>query len=214
MADTKAQPTEAKKEGGQTALTQRERDRGTLRRWDQGYGGIGSPFELFDRMSDEMDRWWDRVSRDFGFPRRFGLSRSPWSGGSPSSGGGWSSAGRASLWAPRVEAFQKGDRFIVRAELPGLKKEDVDVELTDDALTIRGERHDEQQEEREGYYHSEREYGQFHRTIPLPEGVIGESASASFRDGVLEVTMQAAPSEANRGRKLEIKEGTQQEQKK
>ena len=87
MADTKAQPTETKKEGGQTALTQRERDRGTLRRLDQGYGGISSPFELFDRMSDEMDRWWDRVSRDFGFPRRFGLSRSPWSGGSPLSGG-------------------------------------------------------------------------------------------------------------------------------
>jgi len=95
-----------------------------------------------------------------------------------------------------------------------LKKDDIDVELTDDALTIRGERHDEHQEEREGYYHSEREYGQFHRTIQLPEGVIGESANASFRDGVLEVTMQAAPSEANRGRKLEIKEGSQHEPRK
>ena len=90
----------------------------------------------------------------------------------------------------------------------------MEVELTDDALTIRGERHEERQEEREGYFHSERQYGQFHRTIPLPEGVIVESANASFRDGVLEVSMQAAPSEANRGRKLEIKDTSHQEPKK
>jgi len=63
-------------------------------------------------------------------------------------------------------------------------------------------------------YHSEREYGEFYRTIPLLDGVIGQSARASFRDGVLEVTMQAAPSEANRGRKLDIKDGPQPEQKK
>ena len=197
MADTKSQPTETRKQTGQT-LTPRERDRGTLRRRDSGFGGIHSPYDVFDRVSEEMDRWWDRIARDFGSPHRSWLSRGPWRSG-----------GRESLWAPRVEAFQKGDQFIVRAELPGLKKEDVDVELTDDALTIRGERREEHQEEREGYYHSEREYGQFHRTIALPEGVIGESAQALFRDGVLEVTMQAAPSEANRGRKLEIKEGTQ-----
>jgi len=202
MADTKSQPTETRKESGQ-ALASRERDRGAVRRWESGFGGVSSPFDLFDRMSEEMDRWWNRMSRDFGAPRRSWLSRGP-----------WSSSAREGLWAPRVEAFQKGDRFIVRAELPGLRKEDVEVELTDEALTIRGERREEHQEEREGYYHSEREYGQFHRTIPLPEGVIGESANASFHDGVLEVTMQAAPSEANRGRKLEIKEGTQHEAKK
>ena len=197
MADTKSHPTETRKETGQT-LTPRERDRGTLRRRESGFGGVNSPYDMFDRVSEEMDRWWDRIARDFGGPRRSWLSRSPWGTG-----------GREHGWAPRVEAFQKGDRFIVRAELPGLKKEDVDVELTDEALTIRGERREEHEEEREGYYHSEREYGQFHRTIALPDGVIGESAHASFRDGVLEVTMQAAPSEANRGRKLEIKEGAQ-----
>jgi HSP20 family protein len=203
MADTKAQPTETKKETAQSTLTPRERDRGTFRRWEPGVGAVSSPFDLFDRVSNEMDRLWDRVSRDFGFPRRSWLSRGPWSGG-----------GGETIWQPRIEAFQKGDRFIIRAELPGLKKDDVDVELTDETLTIRGERHDEHQEEREGYYHSEREYGSFYRTIPLPEGVITESAQATFRDGVLEVSMPAAPSEANRGRKLEIKEGAHQEQKK
>jgi HSP20 family protein len=123
--------------------------------------------------------------------------------------------GREGIWSPRVEAIQKGDRFIVRADLPGLKKDDVQVELTDEALTIHGERQEEHQEEREGYFHSEREYGQFHRTIPLPEGVITESARASFRNGVLEISMQSAPSSVNRGRRIEIKDESQSgEQKK
>ncbi|HKE82306.1 MAG TPA: Hsp20/alpha crystallin family protein [Vicinamibacterales bacterium] len=103
---------------------------------------------------------------------------------------------------------------MVRADLPGLKKDDVNVELTDDAITIRGERREEKQEEREGFWRSEREYGQFHRSIPLPEGVIAESAEATFNNGVLEVSMQAAPEEANRGRKIEIKEKSGSEQKK
>jgi HSP20 family protein len=155
-----------------------------------------------DRMSEEMDRWFDRATRGFG-QLRPGLLRSS-----------FGSQRRQGLWYPKVEAFQKADSFIVRADLPGLKKEDLEVDLTDDAVTIRGERRDEHQEEGEGYWRSEREYGQFHRTIPLPEGVIGESAKATFRDGVLEITMQAAPAEANRGRRLEIKDASSEGQKK
>jgi HSP20 family protein len=112
------------------------------------------------------------------------------------------------LWAPRIEAFQKNDQYIVRADLPGLKKDEVQVELTDEALTIRGERREQKEEEREGYYHSEREYGQFYRSIPLPEGVITESAKASFNNGVLEISMQAPPAET-RSRRLEIQEASE-----
>src|SRR5205823_11487267 len=115
---------------------------------------LSSPFALMDRMTDEMDQVFGRMFSDLGWPRRSRLSRDLFG----------SSAGERP-WAPRVEAFQKGDRFIVRADLPGLKRDDVQVELAENALTIRGERHEEQEEEREGYYHSEREYGQFYRTI-------------------------------------------------
>jgi HSP20 family protein len=174
------------------ALSRQNEGRG-MRRWDPAFGGITSPFELMDRMTQEMDRWFDRLTGSSGFPRALGLSRTPLAGR------------RLESWIPRIEAGQKGDQFVVRADLPGLKKEDVDVEVTDEAITIRGERRDEQQEEREGYWRSEREYGQFFRTIPLPEGAIAENANASFRDGVLEITMPCAPSEANRGRRLEIK---------
>ncbi len=108
------------------------------------------------------------------------------------------------LWTPQIETFQRGDRFIVRADLPGMKKEDVDIELTDDSLTIEGERREEQEEDRGGYYRSERTYGHFYRVVPLPEGAITESAKANFDNGVLEVTIQAPPREVSRKRKLEI----------
>ena len=147
-------------------------------------------------MTEEMDRVFDHMWRDFGFPRR---SRS-----------GLVGFGREGTFAPRVEAFQKGDRFIVRADLPGMNKDDVQVEITEDALTIHGERRSESKEDREGYYRNECEYGEFYRTIPLPEGVISESAQASFKNGVLEVSLQAPPAEANRGRRIEVKgEGTE-----
>lgn len=201
MADTKAEQAQGRRQSGQ-GLAPRERDTRGMRRWESGSATFGSPFELMDRMGEEMDRWWGRMFGDVGFPRRSMRS------------GGFGSPAAQGLWAPRIEAFQKGDRFIVRAELPGMKKDDVQVELTDEALTIHGERREEHEEEREGYYHSERQYGQFQRTVPLPEGVITESANASFRDGVLEVTMQAPPSEANRGRKLEIKDAAAGDMKK
>jgi HSP20 family protein len=194
MADAKTNQPENRT---QAVSREKQGTRGDVQRWGAPQGWLSSPFELMDRMSEEMDRAFNRMFRDFGVSRgmpRLGALR------------GW---GGEQLWSPRIEAFQKGDQFIVRAELPGMKKDDVHVELTDDALTLQGERHQEREEQREGMYHTEREYGRFYRTIPLPEGVIGESAKASFRDGVLEVTMQAAPAEANRGRRLEITEGTE-----
>jgi HSP20 family protein len=202
MAETKSEKqTERSQDTKQSDRTLARQGEGYgLRRWDPAFA---NPFEIMERMSEEMDRWFDRATRGFGLSRP-ASSRSPFS----------SHAREGGLWFPRVEAFQKNDSFIVRADLPGLKKEDLDVDLTDDAVTIRGERRDEHQEQREGYWRSEREYGQFHRTIPLPEGVIAESAKATFRDGVLEIHMQAAPAEANRGRRLEIKDGDAEGQKK
>jgi HSP20 family protein len=197
MAESKTNRPDTGKETGQ-ALSRQDRDRSALQRRQSEGGWLSSPFALMDRMTDEMDYMFDRVFRDFGLAPRARMSR-----------GLFGSSARDSSWAPRIEAVQKGDRFIVRADLPGLKKDDVQVELAENALTIRGERHEQHEEERDGYFHSEREYGQFYRSVPLPEGVIAESAQASFRNGVLEVTMQAPPAEATRGRRLEIKDESQ-----
>jgi HSP20 family protein len=83
----------------------------------------------------------------------------------------------------------------------------MNVEVTDDMLTITGERREERDETREGYRHSERHYGRFSRSIPLPEGINAEEVQATFQNGVLEVTMPA-PRREQRGRRIEIQERT------
>ena len=110
------------------------------------------------------------------------------------------------VWAPQVEVLEKNGQSIVRADLPGLDKNDVKVEVTDDGLTIRGERKQESEEKKEGYYRSERCYGSFYRLIPLPEGVQGDRASASFKNGVLEVTMPTPTKEMKPARQVPVRD--------
>ena len=126
---------------------------------------------LIDWFADEMDRLFD----DFGI----GRNRMPWWGQT------WlaSPNPETNIWAPNVEVVQRNSELVVRADLPGLNKEDVKVEVTDDTITIQGERRREQEEERGGVYRSERSYGSFRRVIALPEGAITDQAKASFRDG-------------------------------
>ena len=109
-------------------------------------------------------------------------------------------------WVPKIEVTERNGEFCVRADLPGLKKEDVKVELTNEALTLSGERKEEKEEKREGYFRSERNYGSFYRYIPLPHFAKTDTAKAEFHDGVLEVRMQVPKSET-RSRRLEVTEG-------
>jgi HSP20 family protein len=112
--------------------------------------------------------------------------------------------GQGGDWVPAIEAFQRGNEFVVRADVPGLSRDDLTVEMGDDALTICGERKLDHEEERDGVYRSERSYGSFCRVVPLPEGAVAESAKANFKDGVLEVVVQAPSQEVRRGRRIEI----------
>src|SRR4030095_7895532 len=82
-------------------------------------------------------------------------------------------------WAPQIESFQRGNEFVVRADLPGLEQKDISVELKDDAVVIEGERSKQREEQEEGYYRSERTYGRFCRMVPLPGGTTPERAEGS-----------------------------------
>jgi HSP20 family protein len=88
-----------------------------------------------------------------------------------------------------------------------VKRDDVAVEISDEAVTVSGERSQEREDERGGFYRVERSYGSFYRVIPLPEGAIGDQAKAAFNNGVLEITMPAPPEQVSRGRRLEISQG-------
>ncbi|HEX6544677.1 MAG TPA: Hsp20/alpha crystallin family protein [Bryobacteraceae bacterium] len=97
-------------------------------------------------------------------------------------------------WAPAIEVNKSNGNLLIAADLPGIKTEDVKVEVTDDVLTIQGERKYEKKEEKEGAYRSERSYGQFYRTIPLPEGAKTDQIKAEMKNGVLEVKIPVTES--------------------
>ena len=95
-------------------------------------------------------------------------------------------------WAPAMDVLQRDGDLMVRAELPGVKLEDVDITVHDRVLTISGERKLEEETERGGYYVRERRHGSFRRSMTLPEGVEEDRIRARFQDGVLEVTIEGA----------------------
>jgi HSP20 family protein len=86
-----------------------------------------------------------------------------------------------------VDVFEEKDEVVVKAELPGMDKEDIDVKLTDDMITISGEKKKEEKVEKKNYYRMERSYGSFTRSLRLPAEVQTEKASAKFKEGVLEI---------------------------
>ena len=153
-----------------------------------------TPFSFMRRFATEMERLFEEFE-GFRFPSLFGREFFPFTREFEHVG-----------WVPEIEVLRKNGEFIVRADLPGMKKENVKVEITENLLTISGERKEEKEEKREGYYRSERNYGTFYRQIPLPEGAKTDTAKAEFKDGVLEILMQA-PKQEPQPRRLEIKQG-------
>lgn len=150
-----------------------------------------SPFSLMRRMQEDFDRMFS----GFGFGR--GLPALP------------EAFGRAD-WIPAVDVFQRGNELVIRADVPGMSREDLSVEIGENALTISGERKSDREEEREGVFRSERSYGSFCRVIALPEGAVADNAKANFKDGVLEVVVPTPPQEVQRGRRIEIGQDTSQ----
>jgi HSP20 family protein len=97
-----------------------------------------------------------------------------------------------SEWAPAIDVTTQNGNLVIRAELPGVKPEDVDIRLHDNVLTISGERKAEAEEERGGYYIRERRYGSFSRSLTLPQGTDESKINARFENRVLEVTVEGA----------------------
>ena len=142
-----------------------------------------SPFALMRRLTEEMDNYFAQL----------GMGRS---------GSGMAALGSGVL-SPPVEVLEREGNLIVRVDLPGLTKDDVRVEVSEDTLTIEGERRSEHETEQAGLLHCERTYGRFRRQVPLPEGANAEQATANFKDGVLEISVPA-PQRQARGRQIEI----------
>lgn len=147
------------------------------------------PFALMRQMTSELDRMFGESPRPF-FR--------------------WPSLRRQAVseigWYPEIDVFEKDNRLVTKIDLPGMKKEDVKVEVTDGQLAIAGERKREAEEKDEDFYRCEREYGSFYRAVPLPEGARVEDVKATFTDGVLEVSVPLQARPATKARKVEIQE--------
>ncbi|RKH53368.1 Hsp20/alpha crystallin family protein [Corallococcus sp. AB050B] len=154
-----------------------------------------SPFGLLRRMMEDMDQ----LFTGFG-----GRSFTP------------GSAGLAEgLWSPQVDVLERNGNLIVKADLPGMRQEDIHVELLKDLLVIEGERsfEVEQEEEAEGIWSLERSSGVFRRAIPIPEGIDTESVHANFENGVLEISLKLPEAEVQ-GKRIEVKGGSRDQARK
>ncbi|HSN05483.1 MAG TPA: Hsp20/alpha crystallin family protein [Nitrospira sp.] len=138
---------------------------------------VKKPTEILPRGS-EIDRWFDRLTEDFWrrpFPSLMLGDRWP--------------APMISLKAPSLDVFEEKDELVVRADLPGMNKEEIEVTVTDDVVTIKGEKKKEEEVKEKDYYRRERSYGSFVRSVQLPCEVKSDQIKANFKDGVLEVRM-------------------------
>ena len=146
------------------------------------------PFAMFRQMTSDVDRMFDDLSWP-SFRRSFRAL-----------------AGKGATWAPEIDVFEKDNRLFTKIDLPGMKKEDVKVEVADGHLAISGERKSEAETKKDNFYRCEREYGSFYRAVPLPDGVKLEDVKATFADGVLEVSVPLPAKAEPKVRTVEIQE--------
>ncbi len=116
----------------------------------------------------------------------------------------WKTApGEGAAWVPPIEMYEEKDKYVVKAELPGMKKDEIEVSITDNVLTIKGERKAEEEKKESNYYCCERYYGSFLRSINLPGNVDTKKISAGYKDGILEISLPKT--EEEKEKKIEVK---------
>ena len=138
------------------------------------------PFRDLRSLQDEVNRLFStNLSRAFGDE---GLTRG--------------------AWAPSVDIYENKDQIVIEAELPGMRREDFELTIENNVLTLRGERRFEKKDESDNYHRVERAYGAFTRSFTLPQTVSSENATAEYNNGVLRVTLQKR--EEVKARRIEI----------
>jgi HSP20 family protein len=147
------------------------------------------PFMDLTRWETEMDR----MMEDF-----FGRNRRPWW---PSL---WSRGGLREIITPALDVYEEKDDIIVKAELPGMTKDDIEVDISASHLTLKGEKKKEEKIEAGDYFACERSYGAFHRSVELPRDVQADKVKASFKNGVLEIRLPKTEEAKSREIKVKI----------
>ncbi|HET8727617.1 MAG TPA: Hsp20/alpha crystallin family protein [Alphaproteobacteria bacterium] len=156
------------------------------RRWGTASTRPPGESDPFAALHREVNRLFDDISRGFDLPAMAG----------------------AGAMSPRVDVCETDRDLRVTAELPGVDPGDVDVTLDDDVLTLRGEKRSEQEDKQQNYHLSERFYGSFSRSIRLPFAADPDRVDASFKDGILTISLPKPPPEQQKARRIDVKSGS------
>jgi HSP20 family protein len=152
-------------------------------------------FDLWQGVHDEVDRMFDRFSRGFGFPSMRRLFDASGFGVEPS----------FTLPTPAVDVSEDDNAYRITVELPGISEKDLDVSLSDDVITIKGEKREDKEQKQKDYHLIERRYGSFQRSFGLPASVDREKIAASVDKGVLTLTLPKTADALKQQKKIEIK---------
>jgi len=152
-----------------------------IRRW-----GTGLPDEV-RRMRDEMDRMFEDFLEPF-----FGNTMPTYRG-----------VAIPEVAMPLIDIVDAGDKFVIKADVPGVDKEDISVSIEGDTLEIKAEKKEEKEEEKEGFLRKERDYRRYYRSLVLPESVDADKVNATFDKGVLNI--EIPKTEKKEGKKIEVK---------
>jgi HSP20 family protein len=150
------------------------------------------PFIDIDRRERDMDRMMDQF---------FGRTMMPWWPGERFG------TEPIEVDAPIVDLYVDKDEVVIKAELPGMEKDDIEVNLSDHTINLKGEKKRKEEVKEENYYCAERTYGSFSRTMELPWDLQGEKVKASFTNGVLEIRLPIAESAKAKSIKVKVEEG-------
>jgi len=153
----------------------------TLTRWQRPEMNIWSPFRHLSLLRDEIDRLFD----------------------SPLNALTSNSQQFLNGWLPTIDVYEDRDHLVLKAELPGMKKEDINIQLQGDVLTLSGERKEEEVFDKAETYRAERFLGKFQRSLTLPVSVDASKVQASYKDGILAVTLPKA--EEAKPKQIEVK---------
>jgi len=114
-------------------------------------------------------------------------------------------AGGVGMFTPSIDVKENEKEFIIKAELPGVEEKDIDVTVTNDSVTIKGEKKEEKEDKDKNYYYMERSYGSFSRVIPLKAEIESNKADARFKNGILDIKIPKNQSAKAKGTKVSIK---------
>lgn len=188
--DTQQDPRESATQSGPQATTTQHDGITRRERRQVSPAFLTSPFSLMRQLMEDLDV----------------LA----AGGTATSSAPSRRSGRDALWTPTIEVSEKDGQLVVRADVPGVDREQIEVEIDDGQLILSGERKEEHEERRGGGYRTEVSYGRFYRAIPLPDGAHPEQAQATFNNGVLEIRIpRAARQQAQR---VPVQDGTRTQQ--